>query len=90
MEKLHLKTQDNISLTANALLADGPFAVVLMHAMPAIKESWSELAIRLNSNNVTVLVFDFRGHGESEGGHGTDMFLAHPELMGVIVDFLEK
>lgn len=40
-------------------------AVILLHMMPATKESWNELAERLNKKGWHVLAIDLRGHGES-------------------------
>src|SRR5207245_1856203 len=39
--------------------------VLLLHMMPAVKESWQELAKALNEAGLSALAIDFRGHGES-------------------------
>lgn len=40
-------------------------AVILIHMMPATKESWTLLANALNEQGYHVLAIDLRGHGES-------------------------
>jgi alpha-beta hydrolase superfamily lysophospholipase len=42
--------------------------VVYLHMMPATKESYSELAKKLQDEGYAGLAIDFRGHGASEGG----------------------
>lgn len=39
--------------------------VLLLHMMPATKESWEELARELNKRDIAALAIDLRGHGES-------------------------
>lgn len=68
MQKINIKTEDNIELSA-LLWNRGAFAsVLLMHMMPATKESWVPLADKLANSGFNVLAIDFRGHGESTGG----------------------
>lgn len=40
-------------------------AIILIHMMPATKESWNEFAGKLNEKGWHVLAIDLRGHGES-------------------------
>ena len=40
-------------------------AVILLHMMPAVKESWNDFAEKLNAMKYHVLAIDLRGHGES-------------------------
>jgi len=68
MEKIFLTTLDNIKIAADYYPAEGNQMVILLHMMPAAKESWREFAHRLNQNNISALAIDLRGHGESQGG----------------------
>lgn len=68
MEKINLSTTDGVSLSALFWDAKGLVSVLLLHMMPATKESWSDLANRLFHRGVNVLAIDFRGHGQSNGG----------------------
>lgn len=43
----------------------GPTAVLLLHMMPATKESWEPFAELLAKEGFTVFAIDLRGHGES-------------------------
>lgn len=40
-------------------------AVILIHMMPATKESWNTFSAKLNEGGYHVLAIDLRGHGES-------------------------
>lgn len=42
--------------------------VLLIHMMPATKESWRDFASKLVSAGYQALAIDLRGHGESTGG----------------------
>lgn len=69
MERIQLKTSDNIIIVGNHYRApQGSPGVLLLHMMPAAKESWDEFAKKLNSAGFGALAIDFRGHGGSEGG----------------------
>lgn len=68
MEKISLKTSDNIDLSALYFPAASDKGALLLHMMPAVKESWQGLARRLQSEGYQVLAVDLRGHGESAGG----------------------
>ncbi|MBI4450292.1 alpha/beta fold hydrolase [Candidatus Uhrbacteria bacterium] len=41
---------------------------LLLHMMPAAKESYGQLAEELERRDIASLAIDFRGHGESQGG----------------------
>ena len=64
MKKISFKTDDNVVIVGNFWKGSSN-AVLLLHMMPATKESWTEFANLLNKNNFTVLAIDLRGHGES-------------------------
>jgi pimeloyl-ACP methyl ester carboxylesterase len=72
MQKTNLTTSDGLNLAALAWEGKGPASIILLHAMPADKESWTALAEQLNKTGHNVLAFDFRGHGESDGGNWED------------------
>jgi len=42
--------------------------LVLVHMMPATKESWKNFAAAAQTANYTSIAIDLRGHGDSEGG----------------------
>ncbi len=65
MEKVTLTTSDHIELSALLWNEQAFFSVLLLHAMPAKKESWLDLADRLAKTGYNVLAVDLRGHGES-------------------------
>lgn len=68
MEKVQIKTQDEVTIIGNWSQASGDQAVLLLHMMPATKESWNELIKQLNDRGVSCLAIDQRGHGESTNG----------------------
>src|SRR6185503_18869256 len=68
METLSIKTSDNINIAGLVWDAGSDRSVLLLHMMPATKESWIPLAEKLHAQNINVLAIDFRGHGESSGG----------------------
>lgn len=69
MEKIQIKTQDGLTLSALYQDNQAEKSVVLLHMMPATKESWLPLMEKLSGFNV--LALDLRGHGESAGGDYT-------------------
>jgi pimeloyl-ACP methyl ester carboxylesterase len=44
-------------------------AIILLHMMPATKESWVTCAEAFHTSGYDVLAIDLRGHGESGGGN---------------------
>lgn len=67
-ERITLKTNDNVNLVGTYYQATGTTGVLLLHMMPATKESWESFATKLQSAGFNVLAIDLRGHGESDGG----------------------
>lgn len=65
-EKTTFRTADGVTIIGNLYKKKegGPWAL-LLHMMPATKESWEGLAVRLAEAGFTVLAIDERGHGES-------------------------
>ena len=69
MEKVSFKTQDNVAITANLYAVSNPKGwIIFSHMMPAVKESWGDLANVLAGAGFEGLAIDLRGHGESGGG----------------------
>lgn len=67
MKKVIFKTKDGVDIYGNYFEAeskDAP-AVVLLHMMPALKESWLEFQKKLQKAGFQSLAIDERGHGES-------------------------
>ncbi len=69
MNKISLKTKDGVKISADLYSVDNAFGwLVLVHMMPATKESYKDLATRLQRLGYESLAIDLRGHGESDGG----------------------
>jgi pimeloyl-ACP methyl ester carboxylesterase len=67
VKEVRLETADGLSLRGN-LFGQGDTAVILAHMFPADQKSWSEFAKELvDEGDYTVLTFNFRGYGLSEG-----------------------
>ena len=69
MEKIHLTTSDGIDLSGLLWDVGATQSILLIHMMPATKESWQPLAELLSENGFNILAIDLRGHGESGGGN---------------------
>jgi alpha-beta hydrolase superfamily lysophospholipase len=68
-ESIILKAQDGVRIAGTSLNADQPqAAALLLHMMPATKESWSAFASRLSGLGIASLAIDLRGHGDSTQG----------------------
>jgi len=65
-EKLSLLTDDGVKIIGlyNKVVGSQK-AVLLLHMMPATKESWNDFSKLLNENDFSTLAIDLRGHGES-------------------------
>jgi alpha-beta hydrolase superfamily lysophospholipase len=72
MEKIRFKTIDGVTITANYFKPPKKQAPVflLLHMMPATKESWNEFASIIQKNGYAALAIDLRGHGESTDRNG--------------------
>ncbi len=64
MRKITFQTTDDVTIVGN-YWSGSDTAVLLIHMMPATKESWNDFASTLNKEGMTVLAIDLRGHGES-------------------------
>lgn len=67
-EKIQITTKDNVKIVGDYYSALSTKGAVLLHMMPATKESWITLAAKLQSAGFQVLAIDLRGHGKSGGG----------------------
>lgn len=65
-----LTTEDGVSIEADFYPSDGNKFALLLHMMPATKESWKPFVKVLVQAGYSCLAIDERGHGESEGGPG--------------------
>jgi len=64
-EKIELITEDGVKIKGIWQKVEGEKAVLLLHMMPATKESWQNFSELLAENNFSSLAIDLRGHGES-------------------------
>lgn len=72
MEKISFQTSDDVTIVGTYVSGEsgGP-AALLLHMMPATKESWDPFAAKLIEAGFShVLAIDLRGHGESREGSG--------------------
>lgn len=65
MERITFSVDSSITIVGSYWQGKGRRAVILLHMMPATKESWIPLADRLHKAGMHVLAVDLRGHGES-------------------------
>ncbi len=63
-----LNTVDDFEIAGTYIPGSLPFGVVLVHMMPATKESYAKFAEQLSRAGFHTLAIDLRGHGESSGG----------------------
>jgi pimeloyl-ACP methyl ester carboxylesterase len=72
MQTISFLTSDGVTIVGNLWqtksTASQKPAVLLLHMMPAKKESWDAFARQLHELDHTVLAIDLRGHGESTKG----------------------
>lgn len=70
MDKVNIKTSDNVNIVGDYYQPSGEIKgwVLYLHMMPATKESYSNLATRLQRVGYAGLAIDLRGHGESDDG----------------------
>lgn len=64
-EDITLTTSDDIKIAADVYESDGDKFAILLHMMPATKESWKPFAHKLREAGYTSIAIDERGHGES-------------------------
>jgi pimeloyl-ACP methyl ester carboxylesterase len=68
MQKVKISARDGVEVAGLWWDKGGSRSALLLHMMPATKESWIPLAEQLFAKGLNVLAIDFRGHGESGGG----------------------
>lgn len=68
MEPVVLETIDHVLIAGSYSRGSGSAGALLLHMMPATKESWRPLVPPLIDRGLHVLAIDLRGHGESSGG----------------------
>lgn len=69
LEKISYTTHDGVSIAGvlTSTSTDGPW-VLLLHMMPAGKESWQSFMSALAERGINSMAIDLRGHGESVVG----------------------
>lgn len=67
-EPVIFPTQDGKTIAGDYYAGKKKEAVVLVHMIPADKESWSEICPKIQALGLHVLAIDLRGHGGSTGG----------------------
>ena len=66
MQKIFLTTKDGIKIAASLYSAESPKGwIIFSHMMPAVKESWNDLAEWFCGAGYESVALDLRGHGES-------------------------
>lgn len=67
MEKITFNTKDGVTIVGNYFKPQKNQSPVflLLHMMPATKESWNDFASLIQKNGYAALAIDLRGHGES-------------------------
>lgn len=69
METISLTAADGVGISADYYSGKTPAGAVLIHMMPATKESWRDFATRLrDAHGWHLVAIDLRGHGASAGG----------------------
>lgn len=72
MEKITFRTKDGVLIAGNYFKPQKEHSPVflLLHMMPAAKESWNTFALCLAARGFACLAIDLRGHGESIDKNG--------------------
>lgn len=86
MERVNLKTSDNIDIVGDYYAGRGYKGALLLHMMPAGRESWRDFAPKLAKAGCHVLAIDLRGHGESAGGEDGYLDFSDEEHQQSIMD----
>lgn len=70
VSRVEFKTADGVKIVADYYTPPQPSTkgVVLVHMMPATRQSWQNFAPVLQAEGYAALAIDLRGHGESGGG----------------------
>lgn len=70
VEQIKFTTRDGFIIAGDYYAASSTRGVVLLHMMPATKESWVTFAEKLQKAGFNVLAIDLHGHGVSDEGPG--------------------
>lgn len=96
VERVVLTTSDEKTIVGDYSGQTGQPAVLLLHMMPATRESWRTLAEKLKISGFQTLAVDLRGHGQSQGGPSEYKRFSNQEHQSSIrdveaaVDFLKS
>src|SRR3990170_2254412 len=73
-EKVNLTTTDGVNVVGSYVQAQNSknTVVLLLHQLRKDKSIWNVLVEKLSTAGFSSLAIDFRGHGESGGGHWED------------------
>lgn len=95
--RMFLKTADNTKIAYDWYPAETPRGyLILIHMMPAAKDSWREFAGFLQKTGYASIAIDLRGHGQSDGGpNGYQKFSDNDHQKSILdvqaaVDFLKQ
>ncbi len=89
VEEVHFQSVDAVYLRGWLLRGTpGLPAIVMCHDLGSNRASLTHLAVALRARGFTLLVFDFRGHGESAGSHSTLGLKEKRDILGAL-DYLE-
>ncbi|MFA6953181.1 MAG: alpha/beta fold hydrolase [Patescibacteria group bacterium] len=64
-EKINFLTEDKVTIIGDYYNAKSSRVALLLHMMPATKESWQAFAEGLLEKEISSLAIDLRGHGQS-------------------------
>ncbi len=67
-KEIFFEASDGVKIAADLYDSNSNNGILLVHMMPATKESWKTFAELLQKENFKVLAIDLRGHGKSEFG----------------------
>ena len=67
-KEIAITASDGVEIVADFYDSNSTSGVLLVHMMPATKESWNAFAQQLQKNNFKALAIDLRGHGKTEFG----------------------
>ena len=69
MAKIFLTAKDSVNIAADLYEVQQPLGwLVLIHMMPATKDSWQNLAEQFQDEGYESIAIDLRGHGSSDDG----------------------
>jgi dienelactone hydrolase len=74
IERVTFKTQDNVTIVGDWYQSNkNDYAALLLHMMPAKRDSWRDFAFKLQEAQYATLAIDLRGHGESTNKNGIEL-----------------